>query len=100
MFYVPYIEDTNFHDFVPQVLHFVIELMDCHLCELAKEVIQKAKLLKQFEFREIKLTEGEERFEEFKERFPVIFIEKQFSFQYRVSEKELLSKLSSLALGD
>ncbi len=68
---------------------------ECHLCDVARDVLKKVQKMQPFELREIKLREGEGRFEEFKERIPVVFIDRELAFQYRVQEKLLLEKLRS-----
>src|SRR5712691_10585200 len=66
---------------------------DCHLCEVAKRVLLMIQKKYPFEFIEIKIEPGTERYEDFKERVPVIFVNKEFAFQYKVSERELIDKL-------
>jgi Glutaredoxin-like domain (DUF836) len=68
---------------------------DCHLCEVAKEVLLRAQKKTSFNLREKKITPGEADFEVYHERIPVILIEGEFAFQHRVSEQELLEKLKS-----
>jgi glutaredoxin len=66
---------------------------DCHLCDVAKEVLKKVQQQHPFTLQEIYIREGDEHFENFKERIPVIFINKQFAYQYRVHEKDFIAKL-------
>ena len=66
---------------------------DCHLCEVAKEVLLKAQKSTPFTLQEKKIAPGERDFELYHERVPVILIDGQFEFQYRVSEKQLLERL-------
>lgn len=66
---------------------------DCHLCDAAKDTLMRARRTHPFEFRMITIREGEGRYEEFKERIPVVFIDGKFAFQYRVPEKELIRRL-------
>lgn len=70
---------------------------DCHLCDVAKNVILKVKKSYPFEFREIKIQDGDENYEAFKERIPVIYINKQFAAQYNISEADLVTKLQQSA---
>ncbi len=72
---------------------------DCHLCEVAKSVLLEARKKQPFEFREIKIHDGDREFERFRERIPVVHINKKFAFQYRVPEKELLEKLQTASSG-
>ena len=68
---------------------------DCHLCDVAKEMLLKVQKAYPFELRVMTIREGEDRYEEFKERIPVVFINGTFAFQYRVPEKELVKKLTA-----
>lgn len=66
---------------------------DCHLCDRAKDVLLKVRQRHPFRFREIKIQPGTADYDQFKERIPVIFVNKQFAFQYRVNEKEFIARL-------
>ena len=68
---------------------------DCHLCEIAKKIVLTVQRGHPFEFKEKKILESDERYEEFKERIPVIYIDKKFAFQHRVTEQEFIEKLRS-----
>jgi glutaredoxin len=65
----------------------------CHLCEEAKAVIEKVRGRIPFTFREIKLMAGDALFDEYKELFPVIHINKTLAFKYRVTENLLKLRL-------
>ena len=77
----------------------VIEIMtkkDCCLCDEAKEVIQK--VLKKFP-AELKSTDIETDpglFEAYKEKIPVVFINGEQSFMYKVHPVTLQKKLELL----
>jgi glutaredoxin len=76
----------------------VVELYskeECHLCEIAKATLEKARKRYPFELREVKIREGEERYEEFKDRIPVVFINSEFAFQHRVPEETLVARLKA-----
>ena len=66
---------------------------DCHLCDVAKEVILNVRKKVDFEMNETKIVQGEKDFETYSERIPVILIDGNFAFQYKVSERQLLEKL-------
>ena len=66
---------------------------DCHLCDVAKEVILGVRKKIAFEFNETKIVPGEKDFETYGERIPVILIDGKFAFQYKVSERQLMEKL-------
>ena len=68
---------------------------DCRLCEVVKELLLKVQHTQPFEFRQISIHEGDEFFENFKEKIPLIYINRELAFQYRVSEREFRKKLSS-----
>ncbi len=68
---------------------------DCHLCDAAREVLLKARKKTAFNLNERKITAGDGDFETYHERIPVILIEGEFAFQYRVSERLLLEKLEN-----
>jgi predicted DCC family thiol-disulfide oxidoreductase YuxK len=66
---------------------------DCHLCDVAKGVLLRVRSRHPFRFAEVKIQPGTGEYEEFKERVPVVFVDKKFAFQYRVSEAEFLNIL-------
>jgi len=66
---------------------------DCHLCETAKEIITRIRLTHFFEFNIIQLHERHELFEELKDRIPVVYINHEFAFQYRVPEAAFIQKI-------
>lgn len=70
---------------------------DCHLCDQAKAVIERVQNQIPFSLREIKLTPGDQYFDEYKEMFPVVHINKVPVFKYRVNENMLRIKLRQVA---
>lgn len=68
---------------------------NCHLCEVAKEVILSARNKTSFNLIEKKITPSTADFDLYHERIPVILIEGKFAFQYKVSERQFLEKLKS-----
>jgi hypothetical protein len=73
---------------------------DCHLCEEAKTVLEKVQKQIPFLLREFKLTPGDQYFEEYKEMFPVVHIDKELAFKHRVSENMLKIRLQQAANTD
>ena len=63
----------------------------CHLCEEAMAVLQKLRRRYPFELKEIHLEAGDDRFERFKEQFPVIFVNREYAFCHRVPEAAFLA---------
>jgi glutaredoxin len=72
---------------------------DCCLCDAAVTVLRQARKKSPFELKIIKLREEDEKFDLFKERFPVIFINGEFAFEFKVSERQLLSRLEQVEAG-
>jgi len=70
---------------------------DCHLCDEAKVVIERVQKQIPFKLREFKLMPGDQYFEEYKEMFPVVHINKVQVFKYHVSENMLKVKLQQLS---
>jgi glutaredoxin len=70
---------------------------NCHLCDEAQAVLEKVRQEIPFQLRIIKLIPGEENFEEFKEDFPVIHINKRFAFKHRITENMLKIRLQQIA---
>jgi len=66
---------------------------DCHLCEIAKGVILEAQKKISFKLMERKIVPGNEEFDDYHERVPVVLIDDEFAFQYKVSELQLLDRL-------
>jgi Glutaredoxin-like domain (DUF836). len=71
----------------------LISKEDCHLCEVAKNVLLKAQKEIPFDLKEKKIAAGDPDFEKYHERIPVILIDEEFAFQYRVSERQLMEIL-------
>ena len=68
---------------------------DCHLCDVARDILHKVQRSIPFELNVIKIQEGDGYYEQYKERIPVVLINKEFAFQYRIREVELIAKLKS-----
>jgi len=68
---------------------------DCHLCDVAKETLSRIRKREQFELREITIREGDAFYEKFKERVPVVYIDGEFAFQYRIHPERFLRKLAA-----
>jgi Glutaredoxin-like domain (DUF836) len=70
---------------------------DCQLCDEARSVLERVQRQIPFHLREFKLTPGDAYFEDYKEMFPVVHINKVQTFKYRVSENMLKIKLQQTA---
>ena len=62
---------------------------ECHLCEEALVILEKVQKEIPFSLKVHKLIPGETYFEEYKEDFPVIHINKRFAFKHRLNENRL-----------
>jgi hypothetical protein len=62
---------------------------DCHLCDEAAVVLEKVQKEIPFTLKVHKLIPGEAYFEEYKEDFPVIHVNKRFAFKHRLNENRL-----------
>jgi len=72
----------------------LISKTDCHLCEIAKQILLKAQKRLPFELRERKIVPDDADFESYKEHVPVILIDGEIAFRHRVSERELRERLN------
>lgn len=70
---------------------------DCALCEEAKVVLEKVRQVIPFVLREIKISAGEEHFEDYKEMVPVVHINQVMAFKHRVNENMLKIKLQQIS---
>lgn len=69
---------------------------ECHLCDEAKAVLEKVGREIPFQFKEIKLLPGEGLYEEFKNDFPVVHINKRFAFKHRLNEQMVKIRLQQV----
>jgi hypothetical protein len=72
----------------------------CHLCDEAVSALSAIQKEYPFTLNIIKIREGDERFDEFHERVPVIFINKRYAFQYRVERPAFVEQLKRSERGD
>lgn len=69
---------------------------DCQLCDEAKAVLQTIQKEFPFTLKEIKLIPGEGGFEEYKQDFPVVHINKRFAFKHRLNENSVRIRLQQV----
>jgi len=67
---------------------------ECHLCDVAKNVVNRVRQQYPFELRLIDIQEGDSWYSQFKERVPVIYIDKKLAFQFHVPEQEFIAALN------
>lgn len=70
---------------------------DCSLCDEALLVLEKVQKETPFTLKVAKLIPGEAYFDEYKEDFPVIHINKRFAFKHRLNENMLKIRLQQVA---
>jgi len=70
---------------------------DCHLCDVAKDVLTRIQQQHPFDLKITLIQEGDAQYDKFKERIPVVYIENTFAFQYRIPEKEFVKKLHDVS---
>lgn len=62
---------------------------DCHLCDIAKETLLKVQQEYSFSLTEIDIEKDRAAFEKYKYLIPVIEIDGEIAFNYRIDEVEL-----------
>jgi len=70
----------------------------CHLCDIMKTKLYQIRKKHPFDLHEIVIQEGDEYFEQFKDRIPVLFINKEFAFQYRIQEDRFIEIIKRLSI--
>ena len=66
---------------------------NCHLCEHAKEILQRLQLESPFILQETNIEANEKYLEFYKEKIPVILLDGELIFYGRISEKALRKKI-------
>lgn len=69
---------------------------DCPLCDEALDVLNKVNKEIPFSLKVHKLIPGESYFEEYKDDFPVIHINKRFAYKHRINENMLKIRLQQV----
>ena len=68
----------------------------CHLCDAAKEVVERVRLRFPFLLRVINIETDPELEKSYGEQIPVVFINGNKAFKYHVDEAELEKKVKKL----
>jgi len=68
----------------------------CHLCDEAKEIIDRVRLRFPFAFRVINIETDPDLEKAYREQIPVVFINGNKAFKYHVDERELEKKVKKL----
>jgi Glutaredoxin-like domain (DUF836) len=77
---------------LPKV-QFITKEGGCGLCDEAFEDVESAKDYVDFDLEIVKLREGDELWERYKNDFPVILIDGKFAFKHRTTRDLLIRKL-------
>lgn len=67
---------------------------DCPLCEEALHIVLQAKDHQNFNLQIIKIQEGDNWYQNYWDKIPVIFIAGRMAFKYRLTIQEFLQKLN------
>ncbi len=62
---------------------------ECHLCDNAKGILQKMQREFPFSLAEIDIEKNSELFKKYKHLIPVIEIDGEIAFNYKINEAEL-----------
>ena len=69
----------------------------CHLCDQAKDLLERQRRLLGFELREVNI-EGDAALEAaYREQIPVVFVDGRKAFKYRVDAAELARRVTAAA---
>ena len=66
----------------------------CHLCDEAREVLERVRAEAPFELLEIDIEGDDELFKRYLERIPVVCLDGQELFDYHVDESALRRRLA------
>jgi glutaredoxin len=67
---------------------------DCHLCDIVKERLAVAREQVAFDLETVDITTRPDLWERYRERIPVVVINGEEAFVYRVSQQQLIRRLS------
>ena len=69
---------------------------DCHLCDIAKERVLNVQKKIPFDLEIVDICGTQSLFDRYCEKIPVISVDEEEVFFFRISEKQLAKKLLSL----
>ena len=69
---------------------------DCHLCDVAYEVLLKVQKRIPFDLKVTRIREEDGHFAKYHERIPVVLINSEEVYQYKVPEHDFIRKLQSI----
>jgi glutaredoxin len=65
----------------------------CHLCDEARAVVERVRARRTFDLREVDVTLDPVLYREYGERIPVLALDGQELFEFRVEEAGLVERL-------
>ena len=67
----------------------------CHLCDVAKDVLERQRELLGFDLRLVDISGDDELEAAYREQIPVVFVGGRKAFKYRVDPLELARRVTS-----
>ena len=67
----------------------------CHLCDVAKDVLEHQRELLGFELRQVDIEGDPELEAAYREQIPVVFVDGRKAFTYRVDPAELARRVTA-----
>ena len=67
----------------------------CHLCDVAKDVLDRQRELLGFELQVVDISGDPELERSYREQIPVVFVDGHKAFKYRVDPLELARRVTS-----
>lgn len=69
---------------------------ECHLCQEAKKVLERVRREIPFELNEVDVDSDPALREQYGEQVPVLFVQGEKAFKYRIDERKLRRRLRRL----
>jgi glutaredoxin len=68
----------------------------CHLCDDARTVLERIRAERPFELREVDIESDDALFRTYLERIPVVALDGEEVYDYRVDEADLRARLATV----
>jgi glutaredoxin len=68
----------------------------CHLCDDARAVLERIRAERPFELREVDIESDDALFRTYLERIPVVALDGEEVYDYRVDEADLRARLATV----
>lgn len=86
----------NLRNKKPQIKVEILSKPDCHLCDMAKDIITDVRSKIPFDLEIIDITTDHKLLEKYREQIPVILINGRKAFKYRVERNEFIKRLKRI----